>query len=62
MISHSPRPLTFYDKLNTKLLNIHTILKFPDLGASLKMSNNSCYTTKEKLFDDLLQTIAVFRR
>ena len=49
MISHSP--LNFYD--NTKLLNIHTILKFPDLGASFRMSNSSCSATREKFFDDL---------
>ena len=30
MVSHSPKPLTFYD--NTKLLNVHTVFNFTSLG------------------------------
>ena len=30
MVSHSPKPLTFYD--NTKILNVHTVFNFTNLG------------------------------
>ena len=60
MISHSPKPLTFYD--STKLLNIHTVLKFTDFGMHFSMSNNSCSDFKEKFFNDLLKTVRSFQK
>ena len=60
MISHSPKPFTFPD--NTKLLNIHTVLKFIDFGMHFSMSNNSCSDVKEKFFNDLLSTVRDFQK
>ena len=60
MVSHSPKPLTFYD--NTKLLNIHTVLKFTDFGTHFSMSNDSCSEVKAKFFNDLLATVRNFQK
>lgn len=60
MVSHSPKPLTFYD--NTKLLNIHTVLNFTDFGKHFSMSNNSCSILKQKFFDELLETVRRFQK
>ena len=60
MVSHSPKPLTFYE--NTKLLNVHTVLNFTELGKRLIMSNNSCSVFKEKFFDDILETVRRFQK
>ena len=60
MVSHSPKPLTFYD--NTKLLNIHTVLNFTDFGKHFSISNNSCSILKQKFFDELLETVRLFQK
>jgi len=60
MVSHSPKPLTFYD--NTKLINIHTVLKFTDFGIHFSMSNDSCSDVKAKFFNDLLVTVHNFQK
>ena len=60
MVSHSPKPLTFYD--NTKLLNIHTVLNFTDFEKHFSMSNNSCSILKQKFFDELLETVRLFQK
>ena len=60
MISHSPKPLTFYD--NTKILNIRAVFKFTDLGTHFSMSNNSCSIFKGKFFDELLETVRRFQK
>ena len=60
MVSHNPKPLTFYD--NTKLLNIHTVLKFIDFGMHFSMSSNFCSDFKEKFFNDLLSTVRDFQK
>lgn len=49
MISHSPKPLTFYAE--TKLLNVHTVFNFTDLSGGFAMSNKSCSVPLEKFFD-----------
>ena len=38
MVSHSPKPLTFYAE--TKLLNVHTVFNFTDPSGSFAMSND----------------------
>ena len=60
MISHSPKPLTFYAE--TKLLNVHTVFNFTDLSGSFAMSNKSCSVPLEKFFDQLLLTVRGFQR
>jgi len=59
MVSHSPKPLTFYD--NTKFINIHTVLKLTDFGIHF-MSNNSCSDVKARFFNDLLATVRNFQK
>ena len=60
MISHSPKPLTFYAE--TKLLNVHTVFNFTDLSGSFAMSNKSCSVPLEKFFDQLLLTVRGFQK
>ena len=60
MISHSPKPLTFYAE--TKLLNVHTVFNFTELSGSFTMSSKSCYVPLEKFFDQLLLTVRSFQK
>ena len=60
MISHSPKPLTFYD--DTKLLNIHTVLNFTGFNKRLFMSNNSCSVFDSKFFDQVLGSVRSFQK
>ena len=60
MVSHSPKPLTFYD--NTKILSIRTVLNFTNMGVRFTMSNNSCSVFKEKFFDEILNTVRHFQK
>ena len=60
MISHSPKPLTFYAE--TKLLNVHTVFNFTDLSGSFAMSNKFCSVPLEKFFDQLFLTVRGFQK
>ena len=60
MISHSPKPLTFYAE--TKLLNVHTVYNFTELSGSFALSNKSCSVPLEKFFDQLLLTVRGFQK
>ena len=60
MISHSPKPLTFYAE--TKLFNVHTVFNFTDLSDIFAMSNKSCSVPLEKFFDQLLLTVCGFQK
>ena len=52
LISHSPKPLTFYAE--KKLLNIHTVFNFTELGGSFTMSDKSYSVPLEKSFDQII--------
>ena len=60
IISHSPKPLTFYAE--RELLNVHTVLNFTDLSGSFAMSNKSCSVPLEKFLDQLLLTVRDFQK
>ena len=60
MVSYNPKPLTFYD--DTKLLNMHTVLNFTNLGKRFMMSNHSCSLFKSHFFEQLLETVRRFQK
>ena len=60
IISHSPKPLTFYAE--TELLNVHTVLNFTDLSGSFAMSNKSCSVPLEKFLINYCLLFAVFKK
>ena len=60
MVSHSPKPLTFCD--NTKLLNVHAVLNFTNLGKRFMMSNHLCSLFKSYFFEQLLESVRRFKK
>ena len=60
LISHSPKPLTFYE--DTKLLNVHIVFNFTEFGRSFAMNNRSCSPPMGKFYDQLSLTIRSFQK
>jgi hypothetical protein len=56
VISHSARPLTFYD--DTKLLHISTQLATLPMGKPMSFSNHSCSKMKTDFFNKLLDSMS----
>ena len=60
MISHSSKPLTFYDY--TKLLNMYTGLNFTEPCIRFTMSNHSCSAFDSEFFSQLLDSVRSFQK